>query len=148
MKKTITLLLVLVLMFSCMSVVAAADSFDSIDNYNYAVSPRYKKLSNCWAGLTSTGGGWYDVTGGAGSVHGEVSISVTVILQRSNPKATSGWDDIVTLTDSNRYSASCGTSHYISTPGVYRTHTIAKVYDENGEYIEQALANSDHITIK
>lgn len=148
MKKTITLLLVLVLMFSCMSVVAAADSFDSIDNYNYAVSPRYKKLSNCWAGLTSTGGGWYDVTGGAGSVHGEVSISVTVILQRSNPHATTGWDDIVTLTDSHTYSASCGTSHYIATPGVYRTHTIAKVYDENGGYIEQALANSDHITIK
>ena len=135
-------------MFSCMSVVAAADSFDSIDNYNYAVSPRYKKLSNCWAGLTSTGGGWYDVSGGAGSVIGTVSITVTVILQRSNPKATSGWDDIVTMTDNNRYSASCGTSYYITTPGVYRPHTIAKVYDENGGYIEQALANSDHITIK
>lgn len=148
MKKTITLLLVLVLMFSCMSVVAAADSFDSIDNYNYAVSPRYKKLSNCWAGLTSTGGGWYDVSGGAGSVIGTVSITVTVILQRSNPKATSGWDDIVTMTDNNQYSASCGTSYYITTPGVYRTHTIAKVYDEDGGYIEQALANSDHITIK
>ena len=148
MKKTITLLLVLVLMFSCMSVVAAADSFDSIDNYNYAVSPRYKKLSNCWAGLTSTGGGWYDVSGGAGSVIGTVSITVTVILQSSNPKATSGWDDIVTMTDNNQYSASCGTSYYITTPGVYRTHTIAKVYDEDGGYIEQALANSDHITIK
>ena len=146
MKKIISLLLVLILMFSCMSVLASADDIDF--GYSLVVSPRYKKLSNCWAGLTSTGGGWYDVSGGAGSVIGTVSITVTVILQRSNPKATSGWDDIVTLTDSNRYSASCGTSHYIATPGVYRTHTIAKVYDEDGGYIEQALADSDHVTIK
>ena len=146
MKKIISLLLVLVLMFSCMSILASADDVDF--GNSIAASPRYKKLSNCWAGLTSTGGGWYDVSGGAGSVIGTVSITVTVILQRSNPKATSGWDDIVTLTDSNRYSASCGTSHYIATPGVYRTHTIAKVYDEDGGYIEQALADSDHVTIK
>ena len=146
MKKTITLLLALVLVFSGMSMLVSADSSDFSDHYT--ASPRYKKLTNCWAGLTSTGGGWYDVTGGAGSAVGSVRISVTVILQRSNPHATTGWDDIVTLTDSNTYSASCGTSHYIATPGVYRTHTIAKVYDEDGEYIEQALANSDHITIK
>lgn len=146
MKKIISLLLVLVLMFSYMSVLAAADDVDFDDSL--AVSLRYKKLSNCWAGLKSTGDGWYNVTGGAGSAIGTVSITVTVILQRSNPKATSGWDDIVTLTDSNRYSASCGTSHYIATPGVYRTHTIAKVYDEDGGYIEQALADSDHVTIK
>ena len=146
MKKTISLFLVLVLVFSCMSMLVSADRSDLSDYH--AVSPRYKKLTNCWAGLTSTGGGWYDVSGGAGSAVGSVSISVTVILQRSNPHATTGWDDIVTLTDSAPYSASCGTSHYIATPGVYRTHTIAKVYDENGGYIEQALANSDHITIK
>ena len=146
MKKIISLLLVLILMFSCMSVLTSADDIDFGDSL--VVSPRYKKLSNCWAGLTSTGGGWYDVSGGAGSVIGTVSITVTVILQRSNPKATSGWDDIVTMTDNNQYSASCGTSYYITTPGVYRTHTIAKVYDEDGGYIEQALADSDHITIK
>lgn len=146
MKKIISLLLVLILMFSCMSILASADDIDFGDSL--VVSPRYKKLSNCWAGLTSTGGGWYDVSGGAGSVIGTVSITVTVILQRSNPYATTGWDDIVTLTDSAPYSASCGTSHYISTPGVYRTHTIAKVYDEDGGYIEQALADSDHVTIK
>lgn len=146
MKKTIPLLLALVLVFSGMSMLVSADSSDFSDHYT--ASLRYKKLTNCWAGLTSTGGGWYDVTGGAGSAVGSVSISVTVILQRSNPHATTGWDDIVTLTDSHTYSASCGTSHYIATPGVYRTHTIAKVYDENGGYIEQALANSDHITIK
>ena len=146
MKKIISLLLVLILMFSCMSVLASADDIDFGDSL--VVSPRYKKLSNCWAGLTSTGGGWYDVSGGAGSVIGTVSITVTVILQRSNPHATTGWDDIVTLTDSHTYSASCGTSYYITTPGVYRTHTIAKVYDEDGGYIEQALADSDHVTIK
>lgn len=146
MKKTISLLLAFALVFSCVFVLASADDFDTIGTYT--VSPRYKKLSNCWAGLKSTGGGWYNVTGGAGSAIGSVSITVTVILQRFNLESTSGWDDIVTLTDSHTYSASCGTSHYIATPGVYRTHTIAKVYDENGGYIEQALANSDHITIK
>ena len=146
MKKTISLLLILALMFSCMSVFASADGLDLDESR--AVSPRYKKLSNCWAGLASTGSGWYDVTGGAGSVYNNITISVTVILQRFNAKSTTGWDDLVTMTDSERYSASCGTSYYISTPGTYRTHTIAMVYDDNGTFIESELANSDHLILK
>lgn len=146
MKKTISLILTVVMLFSCMAVLAYANAYD-YDEIS-KVSPRYKKLSNCWAGLDATGGGWYDVTGGAGSANGTVSISVTVILQRSNPNSITFWDDIVTLTETNQYSASCGTRHYIATPGVYRTHTIANVYDADGTFIETATANSDHITIK
>lgn len=147
MKKTISLILTVVMLFSCMAILASADGFDSDEMCE--VSPRYKKLSNCWAGLVSTGSGWYDVTGGAGSANGTVSISVTVILQRFNTDSITFWDDIVTLTDTHQYSASCGTQRYIATPGVYRTHTIANVYDRaTGDFIETATANSDHITIK
>ena len=146
MKKTVSLILTVVMLFSCMTVLAYANASDSDEISK--VSPRYKKLSNCWAGLASTGGGWYDVTGGAGSANGTVSISVTVILQRSNPNSITFWDDIVTLTETASYSASCGTKHYIATPGVYRTHTIANVYAADGTFIETATANSDHITIK
>lgn len=146
MKKTISLILTVVMLFSCMAVLAYANAYDYGEISK--VSPRYKKLSNCWAGLDATGGGWYDVTGGAGSANGTVSISVTVILQRSNPNSITFWDDIVTLTDTNWYSASCGTQRYIATPGVYRTHTIANVYAADGTFIETATANSDHITIK
>ena len=147
MKRTISLLLTMIVLFSCVTVLAFADGLE-FDGYR--VGPlRYKKLSNCWAGLDATGGGWYDVTGGAGSAIGTVSISVTVILQRSNPNSVTAWDDIVTLTETNQYSASCGTQRYIATPGVYRTHTIANVYDRaTGDFIETATANSDHITIK
>lgn len=146
MKKTISLILTVIMLFSCMAVMVSADGFASGEANK--VSLRYKKLSNCWAGLDATGSGWYDVTGGAGSANGTVSISVTVILQRSNPKSVTAWDDIVTLTETNQYSASCGTKHYIATPGVYRTHTIANVYAADGTFIETATANSDHITIK
>ena len=147
MKKTISLILTVVMLFSCMAILASADGFDYDEMREF--SPRYKKLSNCWAGLDATGGGWYDVTGGAGSANGTVSISVTVILQRFNTDSITFWDDIVTLTDTNQYSASCGTSRYIATTGVYRTHTIANVYDRaTGDFIETATANSDHITIK
>ena len=146
MKRTISLLLTMIVLFSCVTVLAFADGLEFDGS---CVEPlRYKKLSNCWAGLDATGGGWYDVTGGAGSAIGTVSISVTVILQRSNPNSVTAWDDIVTLTDTNWYSASCGTQRYIATPGVYRTHTIANVYDADGTFIETATANSDHITIK
>ena len=146
MKKTISLILTVVMLFSCMAILASADGFDSDEMRE--VSPRYKKLSNCWAGLDATGSGWYDVTGGAGSANGTVSISVTVILQRFNTDSITFWDDIVTLTETASYSASCGTKHYIATPGVYRTHTIANVYAADGTFIETATANSDHITIK
>lgn len=146
MKKTISLILTVVMLFSCIAVLASADGLEPKESS--MASLRYKKLSNCWAGLVSTGGGWYDVTGGAGSANGTVSISVTVILQRFNTDSITFWDDIVTLTDTHQYSASCGTQRYIATPGVYRTHTIANVYDADGTFIETATANSDHITIK
>lgn len=146
MKKTISLILTVVMLFSCMAVLASADGLEPEESS--MASLRYKKLSNCWAGLVSTGGGWYDVTGGAGSANGTVSISVTVILQRFNTDSITFWDDIVTLTETASYSASCGTKHYIAPPGVYRTHTIANVYAADGTFIETATANSDHITIK
>ncbi len=146
MKKTISLLLTFVMLFSCMAVLASAENFHWDETH--VISPRYTKLSNCWAGLAATGNGWYDVTGGAGSVNGTVSISVTVILQRFNIDSITFWDDIVTLTSVDRYSASCGTKRYIATPGVYRTHTIANVYAADGTFIETATANSDHITIE
>lgn len=142
MKKTIALFLTLILIVStlCMSAYATDKEINNIQ-YN---TPRYTYLANCWAGLTPTGGGWYDVSGGAGSARTDVEITVTVILQRFSYY---GWVDIATWTNTNQFSASCGASRYIATPGEYRTHVIVDVYKTDGTYGESETVNSDHIII-
>lgn len=145
MKKIISLAMTLVMVFSLLGSVASAANVDHRESE--IVTQRYAYLSNCWAGLNPTGGGWYNVTGGAGSALGYVKITVTVSLQRFNLQAPTGWDDLVTLTDAAPYSASCGTSWYIATPGTYRTHTVVTVNTEDGSFGESAIANSDRITI-
>lgn len=134
-----------VLMVSMLSIPAYAAEVDT--NEPPIITEEYAYLSNCWAGLNSTGGGWYNVTGGAGSVLTNVTISVTVILQRYEANSTTGWVDIATWSDTNQHSASAGGSRYISTPGSYRTHVIVNVYTEDGSLGETETANSDHIRV-
>lgn len=145
MKKSSSLIIACVLLISLLSIPAYAAEVDT--NEPPIVTEEYAYLSNCWAGLTATGGGWYDVTGGAGSVLSNVTISVTVILQRYEINSTTGWVNVATWSDTNQYSASAGGSRYIATPGIYRTHVIANVYREDGTLGESETANSDHITI-
>lgn len=142
MKKTISLFLTLVLILSALSISVYATETES--NNSGQILPRYTFLSNCWAGLKPTGGGWYNVTGGAGSARTDVEITVTVILQRVGRY---GWEDIATWTDTNQFSASCGASRYIATPGEYRTHVIVDVYKTDGTYGESETVNSKHIII-
>ena len=145
MKKYLSLVMSCVLLFSMLSISAYAAEVDN--NEPPVVTEEYAYLSNCWAGLKSTGGGYYNVTGGAGSAVANVSISVTVILQRYEATSTTGWVDIATWSDYAQWSASAGGSRYIATSGVYRTHVIANVYKEDGTLGETETANSDHITI-
>ena len=133
------------LLVSMCSIFVYADDLDTDEPP--IITEDYTYLANCWAGLAPTGGGWYDVTGGAGSALNNVTISVTVILQRSNPQSITGWDDIYTWTNSAQWSASAGGSWYIATSGIYRTHVIADVYKEDGTLGENETANSRHITI-
>lgn len=146
MKKNISVFLTFVLIISCLSISTYADTVDT--NAPDPIAPQYTYLANCWAGLNSTGNGWYNVTGGAGSMHGELSISVTMILQRFNLNSATGWDDLYTWTDYNTYSASCGSSYYLATPGTYRTHVIAKIYLEDGTLGETETVNSQHVKIQ
>lgn len=142
MKKVFSLILAVALVFSGISLTAYANQYypDELQT----TTPRYTYLTNCWAGLKPTGNGWYNVTGGAGSVRTDVEITVTVILQRFSYY---GWVDIATWTDTNQFSASCGASRYIATPGEYRTHVIVDVYKTDGTYGESETVNSDHIII-
>lgn len=145
MKKIVSLILTCVLLASLFSTfVSAAEVEPDVPPIE---TEEYAYLSNSWAGLNHVGGGKYNITGGAGSVLANVTISVTVILQKSNPKSVSGWDDLATWTDANHYSASAGGSRYIYTSGTYRTHVIVNVYSENGTLLETDTTNSDHLVI-
>ena len=145
MKKIFSLMLTFVLLISLFSTfVSAAEVEPDVPPIE---TEEYAYLSNCWAGLNHVGGGKYNITGGAGSVLANVTLSVTVILQKFNPKSPTCWDDLGTWTDTAQYSASAGGSRYILTSGTYRTHVIADVYSENGTLIESETANSDHLVI-
>lgn len=145
MKKTLTFVMACVLLVSLFSNFVFADDLDTDEPP--IITEEYTYLANCWAGLKSTGGGWYNVTGGAGSALNDVTISVTVILQKSNPQSITGWDDLYTWTNSAQWSASAGGSWYIASSGTYRAHVIAEVYKEDGTLGESETANSDHLII-
>lgn len=145
MKKTLTFVMACVLLVSLFSNFVFADDLDTDEPP--IITEEYTYLANCWAGLKSTGGGWYNVTGGAGSALNDVTISVAVILQKSNPQSITGWDNLYTWTNSAPWSASAGGSWYIASSGTYRTHVIAEVYKEDGTLGESETANSDHLII-
>ena len=145
MKKALTFLMACVLFVSLFSCLAYAADVDTDEPP--IITEEYTYLANCWAGLAPTGGGWYDVTGGAGSALNDVTISVTVILQKFNPHSITGWDDLYTWTNSAKWSASAGGSWYIASSGTYRTHVIAEVYKNDGSLGESETANSDHLII-
>lgn len=143
MKKIISLLLVLALLLPCVSLFASAESLDP-DRVS-TVSPRYKALTACRAGLDPDGGGTYTFYGSA-RANSKVEISITVTLQRANSSSSSGWDPYATLTGSGTYSASCSGQRYLSS-GTYRTQTTVYVYDTSGNFIESTTIYSSEITV-
>lgn len=141
MKKRLSLILACILMLSLATIPAHAA--DKGTNNPPTVQPRYTYLANAWAGLSPAGGGWYTVTGGAGSTHATMNIKVTVSLQ----KLGSGWEDLATWSGEGFFSASAGGSWYICTSGTYRTKMYAEIYKEDGTLGETEMACSDHLII-
>ncbi len=140
MKKRLSMILACILMLSLAALPAYAANKDANPPI---IQPQYTYLANAWAGLNPTGGGWYNVTGGAGSKHATMNIKVTVSLQ----KLVSGWEDLASWYGEGAFSASAGGSRYICTSGTYRTKMYAEIYKEDGTLGETELAFSDHLII-
>lgn len=141
MKKILSFILACILMLSLMALPAYAAGEDTNDLP--IIQPRYTYLANAWAGLNPTGGGWYNVTGGAGSTHATMNIKVTVKLQ----KYDAGWQDLATWTGENFFDATAGGPWYICTSGTYRTKMYAEIYKEDGTLGETETVWSDHLII-
>ncbi len=142
MKKRLSLILACILMLSLAALPAYAA--DKGTNNPPIIQPRYTYLANAWAGLNPTGGGWYNVTGGAGSTYGTMNIKVTVSIQKLGYY---GWENLDTWYGEGYYSASAGGSRYICTSGTYRTKMYAEIYKEDGTLGETEIAFSDHLII-
>lgn len=141
MKRGLSFILACILMLSLVPLSAYAAGEDTNDLP--IIQPRYTYLANAWAGLSPTGGGWYNVTGGAGSKHATMNIKVTVKLQ----KYDAGWQDLATWTNEGFFDASAGGPWYICTSGTYRTRMDAAIYLEDGTLGETEFAFSDHLII-
>lgn len=140
MKRGLTFILACILMLSLAALPAYAAEVDTAP----VIQPRYTYLANAWAGLKPTGGGWYNVTGGAGSTHGTMNIKVTVSIQKLGD---SGFENLDTWYGEGFYSASAGGPRYICTSGTYRTRMDAAIYLEDGTLGETEFAFSDHLHI-
>lgn len=141
MKRGLSFILACILMLSLAALPAYAAGKET--NNPPTVQPRYTYLANAWAGLSPSGGGWYDVTGGAGSTHAKMNIKVTVSLQ----KLGSGWENLATWTNEGYFDASAGGSRYICTSGTYRTRMYAEIYKEDGTLGETETVCSNHLII-
>ena len=145
MKKTLSLIMACVLAVSLLALPAYAANGDP--NERSVESVEYQYFANAWAGLSPSGGGWYDVTGGAGSVVATMNIKVTVTLQKLGNGSGKFWEDIATWTGEGFFSASAGGPRYIITSGTYRTKMYAEIYNEDGTFGESETAYSDHLII-
>lgn len=142
MKRKLSLFMACVLTISLLAIPGFAASEDTYEPP--IIKEEYTYLANAWAGLTPTGRGWYDVTGGAGSTYATMNIKVTVTLQKM---ALGGWQNIATWAGSGSFSASAGGSRYIASSGTYRTKMYAAIYNEDGTFGEDVTVCSDHLII-
>lgn len=146
MKKILSLLLVVVMTVSCFTFSACANE---VDTYEPPVDiEEYQYFSNCWAGISANGYGFYDVLGGAGSTRSNMHIYVTVSLQKHNSTGTNPWTEVTHWEGDGSNSASAGANRSINVAGTYRAVTTAKIYDQNNTLCETVTAMSNLLVVK
>lgn len=131
MKRTITLLLSIILVFSVMSptVLAAAE-----DN---AVQPRYLRISTFDTAFGIDSSGKSTCYCRVRTYESTDIIELTMELQRLED---SGWKTIKTWTGSDTHINSLDKNWYVVTSYEYRLEVTAKIYDSDGTLLETQVA--------
>ena len=131
--------------FSIGCTVVNADSLDS--DVNEQIEARYSDFDVVSAGLSKASNGLYSASGGAGAADGTKTIYITVSIEKFDT-STDTWNEVkyCTWTASGVGVVTAGGKRSIS-GGLFRTHTIAKIYDQNGNWLETVTAVSKVLSL-
>lgn len=144
-KKLFSLLTVFAMAFSIGCTVVNADSLDSA--INEEIEARYTDFDSVSAGLTKADNGLYSAAGSAAAANGTKTIELTVSIEKFDMN-TDKWTAVkyCTWTASGVGVVTAGGKRSIS-GGLFRTHTIAKIYDQNGNWLETVTAVSKVLSL-
>ena len=144
-KKLFSLFMAVVMALSIGCTVVNADSLDS--KVDKEIEARYSDFDAVSAGLTKADNGLYSASGGATAVSGTKTIELTVSIEKFN-LSTETWSAVkyCTWTSSGVGVVAAGGKRSIS-GGLFRTHTVAKIYSSSGTLLETVEAVSKVLSL-
>lgn len=144
-KKLFSLFMAFAMAFSIGSTVVNADSLDSA--VNEEIEARYTDFASVSAGLTKADNGLYSAAGSAAAADGTKTIDITVSIEQFN-LSTDKWSAVkyCTWTSSGVGVVAAGGKRSISS-GLFRTHTVAKIYNSSGTLLETVEAVSKVLSL-
>lgn len=134
MKKLLSLCLCLMLLCTFAATCAFADNTTSNKAGPY-IEARYSDFSMIYATLYKNNFGFYEISGGAGTLSNQKWIEVTVTLEACHPDGEYYPVDGFEWTVENYSTVSTSATRDLP-GGAYRTHTNAKCY-LNGTLLEE-----------
>lgn len=145
MKKLLSLVLSVLLMFSVGTTSAFAENETSVSENNGMIEARFSDFMNVYATLYKTSLGFYHVEGGAGvdstSKWVEVTVTIEACASDGNYYPVEGFE----WSASGNFSAATQATRDLSR-GTYRAHTVAKCY-LNGTLLETVEAYSGIVNV-
>lgn len=144
-KKLFSIIMAVAMTFSIGCTVVNAEYLDS--KVDEKIEARYSDFDSVSAGLGKADNGLYSATGGAAAADGTKTIYVTVSIEKFDLN-TDKWSEVkyCTWTSSGVGVVAAGGKRSIS-GGLFRTHTVAKIYSSSGTLLETVEAVSKVLSL-
>lgn len=143
-KKIVSFFLACVLAMTYCAAIGNAAQYSSEDQ---SIDPRYSDFAVVSANLVESDYGLYSATGSAGAANSTKTIYMTLTIEKLNSH-TASWSTVshCTWTNSGVGVVTAGGKRSIS-GGIFRAHTVAKIYDANGKLLETVSAVSKSLSL-
>lgn len=144
-KRLFSLITAFMLAFSVGGTIVNADSLDS--PVSEKIEARYSDFDSISAGLSKADNGLYSASGSAAAANGTKTIELTVSVEQFD-MSIDKWVAVkyCTWTASGVGVVTAGGKRSIS-GGLFRTHTVAKIYNSSGTLLETVEAVSKVLSL-
>ena len=144
-KKIVSLFVACVMAMTYCAAIGNAAQYSSPADQEIDV--HYSDFAVVSADLAKADNGLYTASGGAGAASSTKTIYITVTIEKLNT-STVTWSTVshCTWTKSGVGVVSAGGDRSIS-GGIFRAHTVAKIYDQSGKLLETVSAVSKSLSL-
>ena len=144
-KKIVSILIV------CAMAVMYCTAIGNAAQYSFPadqdIDVHYSDFSIVSANLVKADNGLYSASGSAGAASNTKTIYITLTIEKLNT-STASWSAVshCTWTSSGVGIVTAGGKRSIS-GGIFRAHTVAKIYDQSGNLLETVSAVSKSLSL-